>query len=180
MCRVLHIPTVRSLVKTFYLRISQNESVLPGQAALLLSLFALSAFFYRPFDNSPVATTEHDAVHLSKFWSKGALDVLDHSHRNTSGSLEDIQASILMSYVTYHLDGFSARGRHLSTAAASIARDLRLHRLDADNESPTERETSLHVLIDRKAKRRVFWHIASTDWWVVCLLGYQLYCSHVK
>jgi len=105
-----------------------------------------------------------ETIELSKFWSKGALDALEHSRRNTSGSLEDVQATILMSYVTYHVDGFSARGRLLSTTAASMARDLRLHRLDADTESVAERETSIGSLIDHEVKRRVFWHITSTDW----------------
>ena len=168
LCRILHIPTVRSLIKTFYLRINQSESVLPGQAALLLSIFAIAAYFYQPSDSSEVANTKHDAIHLSKVLSRGALDVLDYSRRNTSGTLEDVQASILMSYVTYHLDGFSTRGRLLSTAATSIARELRLHRLDADNESSdAENEPSHRVFIEREVKRRVFWHIASTDWCTV-------------
>ena len=162
-CRILHVPTVRSLIKTFYLRIHENKSVLLGQAAFLLSIFALSAFFYQPFENSEVATTDRDAVLLSRLWSKAALDVLDHSHRETSGTLEDVQAYILMSYVTYHLDGFSARYRRLSAAAASTARDLCLHRLDADDAAPRE-QANLRTLIDQEVKRRVFWHIAATDW----------------
>lgn len=163
-CRILHNPSIWSLMKTSYLQISQSEPILASQAALLLSIFALSAFFYPPSDNSEVVTTERDAVHLSKFWSKGALDVLDYSQRSTSGTLEDAQAYILMSYVAYHLDGFSARGRLLTTVAASITRDLRLHRLDADKESSIERGTNLHGLIDLEVKRRVFWHIVATDW----------------
>ncbi|CAJ2502932.1 Uu.00g103260.m01.CDS01 [Anthostomella pinea] len=164
-CRILHIPTVRSLLKTFYLRMSQDESVLPGQAALLLSLFALSAFFYEPALGSEVPTTGRDAVRLSKFWSSGALDVLDHSQRNTSGTLEDLQAVILMTYVTKHLDGYSARARLLTTTAISIARDLRLHRLDAENEPQKEQGTSIRALVDLEVKRRIFWHIAASDWW---------------
>lgn len=163
-CRILHNPSIRSLMKTFYLQISQNERVLPSHAALLLSIFALSVFFYPPSGNSEVAATGRDAIYLSKVWSKGALDVLDYSQRSTSGSLEDIQAYILMSYVAYHLDGFSARGRLLTTVAASIARDLRLHRLDANNELSTDHGADFHSLIDREVKRRVFWHIAATDW----------------
>jgi hypothetical protein len=89
-CRILHIPTIRSLIQTFYLLINQNESVPSSQAALLLSIFALAAFSYRSFDHSEVTTTEKDTVHLSKVLSKGALDVLDHSRRNTSGSWEYI------------------------------------------------------------------------------------------
>ena len=166
LCRILHVPTVRSFMKSFYLRLNQNEAVSSDEAALLLSIFAIAAYFYQPFDNSEVATSRKDGVHLSKFLSKGALDVLDYSRRNTSGTLGDVQASIFMSFVTYHLDGFSARGRFLSTAAASIARELRLHRLDAEIETSTvENESSVRCLIDREVKRRVFWYIASTDWW---------------
>ncbi|KUJ10115.1 uncharacterized protein LY89DRAFT_597337 [Mollisia scopiformis] len=173
LCHILHIPTVKSLAKTFYLQLSQNESVLPGQAALLLSTFAISAYFYQPFERSEVATTKEDGIRLSKSLIKGALDVLDHSRRNTSGTLEDVQAYILMSFVTYHLDGFSARGRILFAAALSIARELRLHQLDADETTPAESETSIRVLIDREVKRRVFWQIASTDWLLSFISGPQ-------
>ncbi|MCJ1386083.1 hypothetical protein MMC17_009208 [Xylographa soralifera] len=184
-CRILHIPTVRSLIKTFYLRLNQSEDILPGQAALLLSIFALAAFFYPSSKNSEVATNEQDSVHLSKVLSKGALDVLDYSRRSTSGTLEDIQACILMSFVTFHLDGFSARGRLLLVAAASIARDLRLHRLDADTEFPAEKMNSVRVMIDREVKRRVFWYIASTDWLLSTISGpqegmYFIHPNHVN
>ena len=163
-CRILHMPTIRSLMNTFYLRLNQTETVLPGQAALLLSIFALAAYFYQPSESSNVVTNEEDRVHLSKVLSKGALDVLDYSRRNTSGTLEDIQAHILMSLATFHLDGFSARGRILFATAASLARDLRLHRLDADPESSAEKKTDVRAMIDREAKRRAFWYIASTEW----------------
>lgn len=175
-CRILHNPTTRSLMKNIYLRLSQKEHVPPGQAALMLSIFSLSAFFYHASAGSELATTDRDTVYLSKFWGAAAMDVLDHSHRDTSGSLEDIQAAILMSYVTYHLDGFSARGRLLSTVAASIAKDLRLHRLDAESLlSSKDQPISLRESIDREVKRRVFWHITATDWLVVHLLDFHMY-----
>ncbi|KAF8847308.1 hypothetical protein BDZ45DRAFT_699308 [Acephala macrosclerotiorum] len=174
LCCILYTPSVQSLTKTVYLRLNQNKSVLPGQAALLLSIFALSAYFYQPFDVSEVAATKRDAIHLSKYLSRGALDVLDYSRRNALGTLEDVQASILMSYVSYHLDGFSARGRLLSTAAVSMARELRLHRLDADNESSTTSDqSSIRDMIDRELKRRVFWHVVSTDWLLSTTSGPQ-------
>lgn len=170
------MPTVRSLLKTFYLRINQDESVLPGQAALLISIFAIGVYFYQPFDNSEVATTTQATTHLSKVFSVAALNALDYSRQSTSGTLEDAQAYILMSFVAYHLDGFSARGRLLLTAATSIARELRLHRLDANNESSVVgSETNIRLLIDREVKRRVFWHIASTDW---CVVPYCLTVAH--
>ncbi|KAM0810362.1 putative C6 zinc finger domain [Seiridium cardinale] len=172
-------------MKSFYLRLSRNESVPSGQVALLLSIFSLSAFFYNAGPASEVATSELDATRLSKFWGNGALDVLDHSQRNSSGCMEDIQACILMSYVTYHIDGPSARGRLLATTATSIARDLRLHRLDANGEDPMNIETNPRVLIEQEVKRRVFWHIAATDWLHATISGpqegmYFIHPSHVK
>ena len=158
-CRFLHVPTVRSLLKTVYLRLNLGEDVQPGQAALLLAIFALAAFFYRTSEISEVATTEQESIQFSKYLCKSALDVLDYSRRITSGTVEDVQAYILMTFATFHLDGFSARGRFLSAAAISIARDLRLHLVDAEPELPAEGETGARNLVDREVKRRVFWMI---------------------
>lgn len=164
MCPILNFLTARSLIKSLYTRISQRQPVLSGQAALLLSIFALSAFFHHPIGNIEQVTSIDDATFLSKYWSRGALDVLEHSRRNTSGTLEDVQALIIMSYVTYHLDGFSTRYRHLFSLAISMARDLGLHRLDADEDHPTKQ--GLHFLVDREVKRRVYWHLIASDWYV--------------
>lgn len=165
LCRILHIPTTRSLIRTLYLQINQNEHISPDQAAVVLSVLAISAYFHQPHGASEIASSRKSAIKLSKILGKGALDVLDHSRRNTSGTLKDVQAYIFMSFVTYHLDGFSARGRFLAGAALSIARELRLHRVDAivDLSIITNNKSSRH-LIDQEVKRRVFWQIASTDW----------------
>lgn len=173
--RVLHIPTVRALIRAVYLRLTLDKPGPPGQAALLLSIFALAAVFYQTFEHSEVATSEQEAMDLAKLMGKGALDVLDYSRRSTSGTMEDIQACILMSYVTFHLDGFSARGRLLSATAAAIAKDLCLHKLDARRF--IEQDISLHDMIDREVKRRVFWYIASSDWYSYSPLSFDG-CSH--
>lgn len=166
-------------MKTFYLRINQSQSVLPGQAALLLSIFAIATYFYQPFESSEIATSKRDSINLYKILSQGALDVLEYSYRNSPGTLEDVQAYILTSFVAYHLDSLSTKGRLLLATAASIARELRLHRLDAGGElAVAENEASVRILIDREVRRRVFWHIASTDWYAVtpCL---RLLIAHI-
>ncbi|KAI8945745.1 fungal-specific transcription factor domain-containing protein [Xylaria longipes] len=185
MCRILNLPTVRSLMKSFYAGVNRNESVLPGQAALLLAIFALSAFFYQPPSSAEVLAIGNDRTCLSKYWSRGALDVLEHSRRNTSGTLEDVQALILMSYVTYHLDGFSARYRQLLAIAVSMARDLGLHRLDSNDCTSTSYTSSLRVLIDHEVKRRVYWHLISSDWTQSTMSGpqegtYSIHPNHIQ
>ncbi|KAH8645502.1 hypothetical protein BX600DRAFT_165697, partial [Xylariales sp. PMI_506] len=163
-CHILHIPTVRSRMKNIYLQTDQNKSIPPNEAALLLSVFALGVFYYCPSANSDIAKTDAEALQLSRIWSRNALDVLNYSHRNGSCSLEDVQACILMAYMTYHLEGFSPRRRVLSTTALSLARELRLHRLDAFHGSLNDTQQTPRSSLDLEVKRRVFWFIASTDW----------------
>ncbi|KAI0438328.1 fungal-specific transcription factor domain-containing protein [Xylaria telfairii] len=186
MCCILDLPIARSLMKSFYTRNNRNDYVPPSQAALLLALFALSAFFYQPIGSAKILATRNDTTCLSKYWSRGALDVLEYSRRNTSGTLEDVQALILMSYVTYHLDGFSARYRHLLAIAVSMAQDLGLHRLDANSDcTPTSNTSSLRILIDHEVKRRVYWHLVSSNWTQSTMSGpqegtYSIHVNHIQ
>ncbi|KAI1841778.1 hypothetical protein JX266_012045 [Neoarthrinium moseri] len=173
-CRILHNPTVQSRMQTFHLSISQQEPVAPAEAALFLSILALSSFFYPPSPSSETSITERDAVGLSRYWSTCALEVLHQSQQRTlSWTLEHVQTHILLSFVTYHLDGFSARGRYMSTAAISGARELRLHRLDTEAGSIDESRLSPRDMIDREVKRRVVWHLTATDWLHATISGPQ-------
>jgi hypothetical protein len=161
MCKIIHIPSLRSTMDGFYLRLHE-QGVNPGQAALFLSLFALSAFFYPSSQQSDVARNSDEAVRLSRKLGKSALDVLDHCRQSTSGSLEEVKAYMLMTFVVWQHDGFSARGRSYLAAAASIARDIGLHRIDEQFESNVE--LTHRMKIDREMKRRVFWYVTSADW----------------
>lgn len=162
-CRVVHVPTLRSHVHSLYVRLAHGDaSIQLDQAALCLSLFALSAYFYPPSKTSIIAGTEKDLVCLSKIWTSAALDVLDYSSRIASGTLLDVQALILLTFVTFHLDGFSPRTRLLHSRAVGVARELRLHRTDAKHRQAPE--LGPRLLLDLELKRRVFWHLAASDW----------------
>ena len=160
LCPIVHIPTIRSLAKATYLKLYDPKSISASDIALLLSIFALGAFFSDPSPTSEVAKTEAESIALSKSFSRSALDALDYSRRSGSGTLADVQAYLLMSLAFSHIDGFSTRSRMLFSSAVAMARDLRLHRLDEYSE-PT---TGVRAEIDREVKRRVFWYIASEDW----------------
>lgn len=166
-CHVLHLPSTRAMMRTAYLRLGRQETVAPGQAAILLAVFAFSVYFYESSPASEVATREADAVALCRHWSKGAMDVLDYSQRHSAGSLEDVQACIIMSYVTYYLEGMSKKGRMLMASAISIARDLRLNRLDAEDGASGGKEDERGVVVGREVKRRIFWHLVTTDWYIL-------------
>ncbi|KAL5382429.1 hypothetical protein DPSP01_006529 [Paraphaeosphaeria sporulosa] len=183
-CPIVHIPTVRSLLRTSYFRLNNSAIISPSSIAVLLAVFALGAFFGDTSSTSEVAATEADGIALSKAFSRHALDLLDQSRRTSSGTLEDVQAHILMSLALSHIDGFSARSRMLFSSALSLARDLRLHRLD-ESEAPKAAPRNARDLIDEEFKRRVFWYLASEDWLQSTISGpqegmYWIQQGHIK
>jgi hypothetical protein len=161
MCKIVHIPSLRSRMESFYLTL-EGGAVDLKQAALFLSLFALSAFFCSSSPESDVARNGEETVKLSRALGTSALDVLDRCRRTTSGSLEEVQAYMLMTFVVWQQDGFSARGRSYLATAASIARDIGLHRIDDGPESDTG--LTHRIKVSREMKRRVFWYMTSADW----------------
>ncbi|KAK3048966.1 hypothetical protein LTR09_009620 [Extremus antarcticus] len=157
-CYILHNASMRALFKSFYLGLTHKEPVVPSHAALTLPMLSLAAFFYQPFDASEIATTESECLQLSAVWGQCALRAMSHSQHATAGTLEDVQAHILMTYVAF-MEGFST---------------LRHHHMGI-----------LSAMIDREIKRRVFWHIASTDWLESTMSGplegtYFLHPNHIR
>ena len=66
----------------------------------------------------------------------------------------------------YNLEGANSRTRTGMSLSLGIARDLGLHRLD----HPTfRRHHPLEVAdkIDLEIKRRIWWHLSVTDWYVL-------------
>lgn len=164
-CRILHVPSVRSLMRTFYLRMHGNLSFIPSQAALLLSIFALGSLYCWPSQLLEDSIRGRDKRFFSKIWTEGALDILDHCRRHATCTLEDVQAHVLMSIASFHIDGVSERKRLLMATAIAIAIDLRLHQTDACHESDSERINNVGELVELEVKRRVFWFLASADWY---------------
>ena len=75
--QILHLPTVRILLDELYLRLARGYEVRPGHAALLLSIFANSAYFWTPSSyNSHLFLDVQEATHGALLWIKAAVDVI--------------------------------------------------------------------------------------------------------
>ena len=162
MCRILHVPTLRALIESFYVHVAQFQAIPIGEAALVLSVLAVSAFFTPQLGESAATSADTPAA-LSKVLAAYTLRVLDHSRRTTSGSLEDIQAYTLMSYIDFHHHGYSPKSRLHIGVAMLLSRDLGLHRTDAD---PDVLDSTLtpRARLDKELRRRAFWYLASAEW----------------
>ncbi|EXJ85152.1 hypothetical protein A1O3_05827 [Capronia epimyces CBS 606.96] len=160
---VIYIPHVRTLMASVYSQLEQGLPAVHSHIALVLSIFASSAVLIA--GNAGGGGLQHRfepsaAYQASKIWANATLEVLDLCRRRASGSLEDAQASIIIGFLLYHMEGFSVRVRFLFTGAVAVARDLCLHRIDMPSNQPSHSSNPIHTEI----KRRVWWHIVATDW----------------
>lgn len=154
---VVHEASMRALINDFYTRLTSNQRVDPASAALILSIAATSAYFWNTGTPSHHTFPSSESASKSSLaWRKAAFEVLDGSRSDTS--LEDVQARTILSYLIYNTEGLSARSRLLHGWTVAAAREIGLHLVD----SP--RSNQLGDAPIREIKRRVWWHLASTDW----------------
>ncbi|KAF1733214.1 hypothetical protein CRV24_007113 [Beauveria bassiana] len=140
--------------------------------ALLLSITASASHLWRPQRSKClIFLSAKEAAAMSLNWTNAALDILEYLKRTTAASVKVLQATIVISYVIYNSQGFSPMFRSLHSNIIMIARDLSLHRTDSARRSgqtdqPPNQDES-------EVKRRLWWHIAATDWLLAFTPGPQ-------
>ncbi|KAK5173531.1 uncharacterized protein LTR77_002212 [Saxophila tyrrhenica] len=162
---LIHCPTVRRDVDELYSHLIQGRSVEPGRTVLLLAMLtSMGSYWGMGGNENPYFTTGSVASKVGMFWLRTAMDVLEHTRRSASASLECVQANIILMFLVYHIEGFSPKVRALHFAALAMAKDLRLHRTD-DPSLPVEKSnSSTKNIVDKEMRRRVWWHLAASDW----------------
>lgn len=186
--RTIHVPSVQSMISDFYLKTFHAQppdktTVDVAHAALILSICATTAFFWDR-DASPscqLFVSVDQAAQQADVWLNMAWDLLDQSRRVVgSGCLVEVQAHLILSDLVYNTEGCSTRFRYLHNRALAVSHEISLHLVDAaqvrqgdvDNDPITE------------VRRRVWWHIASTDWLLSTMGGprdriYQVHPRHM-
>jgi hypothetical protein len=107
--------------------------------------------------------SDHSAATEAAYgWTTQAFDIMDQSRRTTSPSLEDIQASVILSFLAYNIEGAPARSRSVWSSTLSRARELSLHKVDAKSSTFSTQDD----IIVHEIKRRLWWYLASSDWFV--------------
>jgi hypothetical protein len=156
---VIHTPTLRATVDQLYADLSAGTQVKIEKASLVLSILASVACLWTSDPSSVV-----DSNHQSLLWIKATLDVLEHSQRSGNVSIETVQAIIIVAFAICNLEGVSQRYRAMMSTALSISRGLELHRLDLSRPLGTL-QIPKYNNVERETARRVWWYLASTDWY---------------
>lgn len=112
---VVHIPSTRLVLEDAYGQLLFGLNVVPCHVALLLSIFATTAYILEPKTADSLLLNQANAISCAIVWTKAALDILEYSYRNTHGSIEDVQATIILLFMFFNVEGSSPRFRAMSS-----------------------------------------------------------------
>ncbi|KAK7952842.1 uncharacterized protein PG986_008570 [Apiospora aurea] len=158
---ILQMDATRLIIHQFYDRIETDiiASASPDHAALILGIAATTAFFWdarvpcqHPFES------EKAAQQAALTWRLSALDLLGVVQKSGIASLEAAQAYAIIAYLYYNVDGQSAQFRLLHAGSVAACRELSMHLVDGPG-GGSDDDAAI-----REVKRRLWWHVAATDW----------------
>ncbi|KAJ5980346.1 hypothetical protein N7481_007644 [Penicillium waksmanii] len=160
---VVHAPSVRSLVRDIYYCLNQKSDPRLGDACLLSAMITSTLFFWTERDTpEPLFTSAEAAYEKTSLWLQRTLDLLDLSRRIGSGTIEEVQATIIVGFVICNMVGISSQAHFWFSSATSIAWQLSLHRIDhpQNGDLNVPRPDSVKA----EVARRVWWNLVGTDW----------------
>ncbi|KAI5457588.1 hypothetical protein BGZ63DRAFT_363984 [Mariannaea sp. PMI_226] len=170
---IVHGPSVRKLVAEVYEHPWQGSTPAPvGSIILLLSILALVTHLWPPEDDKRSLFSDYrEANAQTMLWIKHAFDAIEGCRRKTDVSLECVQGLVILSTTLLSMEGFSSRACATLSRATAISRELGLHRLDHAISTP--RDSQPLTGLKAEIGRRVWWHLAATDWILASCSGPQ-------
>jgi hypothetical protein len=162
---VIHIPTVRRQFDDLYTCLETNQLPNYGHLALISTLYAICAYYSS--SSAEIFFKHTEALSCCHRWTLLAQEALSAANCLSNPTLVTLQSLVL---ITSHLVpncGALASLRTLIATSTHVARALSLHQTDSAS-NKLQRKNMEVDWAEVEVKRRIWWHIASTDWYVVC------------
>lgn len=163
---ILHITSTRQMLNDVYQRMANSQEIDPGALCLVLGICASASYFYTASSSrGKEVLRDHDtACRLARHWAKQGMYAMEQiqSTTTTEPTLEAIQSMVILTFLFYHMEGFTCRMRFMHSSGIIMAKALGLHKLDAPNgySPPYSRQD----IIDKEVRRKVWWHLTCSDW----------------
>ncbi|EFR00541.1 C6 zinc finger domain-containing protein [Nannizzia gypsea CBS 118893] len=167
---LLHMPTLRRHLLETYQQIGLGYIPNLPILALICAVFALSKFFSQSTSAFSASDTSQDKTHQE--YVGMASQALAEARHLEHPTVESIQTVVLIGICLLVNAGAIRSARALSGAMYISAQALSLHQLDSPK-NKSLRQQGQYNKLDLEIKRRLWWHIASTDWVYAFISGPQ-------
>ena len=156
------IPTVLRHFEEVYDCLESNQKPCYGHVALIATICGIVAYI-TPNWPSSILSERPEAIARFISWISLAREALIASNYRSTPTIETMQSLLLISQ--HLLVNFSdlTTLKTLQGMVLHMARSLSLHQID----SPRNKKLRYGVEVDwvgLEVKRRIWWHIACTDW----------------
>jgi hypothetical protein len=155
-----------------YDQLSRNQPPDPSVLALICTIFALSKYFTHQSSTSPDAgVTAPEEQGYGEFVELASRALAEARHLDHP-TVESIQAVLLLASSLLLNMGAMTAFRLLLTAMFMSAQALLIHQIDSPKNQRLRNETDCNR-VELEIKRRIWWHITSSDWIFAFISGTQ-------
>ena len=160
---VIHPPTFESHVENVYANLENGQKPDLGHLAIVATVFALSAYYFTSSGKLPFDA--HEARTYAFLWFNLARSTLRTTNFIVMPTIETIQSVILLSHHLLLGTGAIEVNKILLSAALQSCRTLKFHLIDSTANRENREENKLEGIdhASLEIKRRIWWHVASTD-----------------
>ncbi|KAF4622656.1 hypothetical protein G7Y89_g14371 [Cudoniella acicularis] len=162
MYHILHIPTTSLWLEGLFAEISANLLPSATQLAFFLGIFAGAVYASKNdlhFETAGLCGVPQ--MTLAESWLKQAVFLL--TNPLVPASTQALQTFANLAHLCTQIEGFSGSLGILTISGARMAKSMKIHRLDTFHYRE-ERKKDGADMIDIEVKRRIWWHIVSSDW----------------
>jgi Fungal specific transcription factor domain len=162
--RIIHVPTVRNIFNMLYMNLENGQRSPYGYVAFISTIFASSAFFCS--SSCGLFLDRDTAVAHARRLSLLAQDALTAADCMAHPTIETLQSLVILTQWLMPNIGAIATLRTFSSTLMNTARSLGIHLTDSPDNKRWRAQNEVNW-VEVEVKRRIWWHIASTDWYIV-------------
>ncbi|OAA58894.1 hypothetical protein LEL_10861 [Akanthomyces lecanii RCEF 1005] len=160
--RILHRPTAWNMLDALYHDLNAGRTPSATQLAFFLCIFAGSVYVSKhDFQFESPSLHGHSQQALAEIWAQQAVQLL--TDPPAPPSVPALQTIVSLAHLCTQMEGLRKNFNVLSAYGIQMARFMKLHRLDS-RPSREERRKNGADMVDVEVKRRIWWHMAASDW----------------
>lgn len=160
--RILHRPTAWTMLDALYHDLNAGHKPSATQLAFFLCIFSGSVYASKyDFQFQSPSLHGHPRQALAEIWAQQAVQLL--TDRPVPPSVPVLQTIVSLAHLCTQMEGLRKNFNVLSAYGIQMARVMKLHRLDS-HPSREERRKNGADMVDVEVKRRIWWHMAASDW----------------
>ncbi|KAG9783468.1 hypothetical protein KCU88_g3020, partial [Aureobasidium melanogenum] len=162
--RMLHHPTAWHLLRVLYDDLEANRLPSATQVSFFLCIFAGSAYVSRKKLNFESPSLQgHSQVTLAELWVRRAVSLL--TEPPAPPSVEALQTGVGLMHLCTQIEGLRGSFGALAMLSLQMARAMNIHRLDTQPNREHRRKNGADM-VELETKRRIWWHMVASDWYV--------------